>query len=216
MTAQVGLCTRAYSIYQKSISYIRVRWSIQPPNLHSPPRVSLLSSLHPLSAPPTMHFCSRSHVASLFPLFSLCYFVLHVCACLYLFRFNPAIWCRIWLLLLRNTKPGWRHFHTYLRFRTDVGCWGKTGIRTGFSWRTYSATKATLFGTIRISACFGVRWSVIPAVEICRGPRIPLSPTNFVGDVTRVLLEKGVIRVRPLGLGPSSSRLISPIKKLCC
>jgi len=52
-------------------------------------------------------------------------------------------------------KPGWRPVHTYLGYRTDVGCCGMTGIWTGYFSPTCSATKAMTFNI------FGLLWSAM-------------------------------------------------------
>ena len=100
-------------------------------------------------------------------------------------------------------RHGWWGVTTSLGFHTDVGCC------------TYSAITRTPFSPWRTSGCFGVRCSVILAVMIWHAARIPVFLRDFVGDVTRGLLVSGADSLLPLSLGPHSSRVNSPSKKLC-
>ena len=83
----------------------------------------------------------------------------------------------------RTTAEEWLRAEAFIRTSDDAG------------WRQSMAIE--FFKDIGLPACFGVRCSVIPVVEIWRGPQIPIFLKDFVGDVTRGLLGSGVISLRP-------------------
>jgi len=53
---------------------------------------------------------------------------------------------------------------------TDVQCCGKTVHQTRFFSHTFSVTRPSCYSSWRTWACFRIRCSAIPAVEIWHGP----------------------------------------------
>ena len=111
-----------------------------------------------------------------------------------------------------NTKRAYRRCRSFRGFRIDVGCCGKTVVRTGIFSRSFSAI-ASPCSFLRTWTCFGIRCSATPVAEIWRGPKILAFLKDLGGDVEERFLESRVRSRSPLRPAPGSGRVISPSAK---
>ena len=87
--------------------------------------------------------------------------------------------------------------------------------RTGVSFLTFSGTNRSPLRYYRTSACFGVRWHEMPAVDIWRDRTAAINSEGFRCGVTRGLLGSDAICLYPSTKGRDPSRVISPSKRFC-
>jgi hypothetical protein len=99
--------------------------------------------------------------------------------------------------------------------RFSFGCRMLTVLRIDFSSCTFFVNNQLQFSSWRTSDWFRVRFSAKPAVEIWRGPQIPLILKVFVGGVKGRLLGSGAISLHLSRKGRGSSRVNSPYRKFC-